>query len=186
MKNFKIILHYFLFFIIATSCSRIFNMSMKDVSEEEKTELKIIAKVAKKLKKEKKLNLCTIGSRNKKDYYIRDLGFEYFNRLTIDEMRELLIYLVNLFIENFNASEDFLSYVKTPYGLKNFQITIYLREKNGNFIPYPELSIGELYNNQLTYTTSDRENYKLVDIYKETYEEALEKLKVQEKNLLDN
>jgi len=186
MKKFKILLYYFIFIIIATSCSKILNMNMQDVSEEEKTELKIIAKVSKNLKKEKKLNLGVIGSRNKKEYYVRVLGFQYFNKLTIDEMRELLIYLVKLFIENFNASEKFLSYVKTPYEVKNFEITVYLYDKNGYDLQPTDLSIGKLYNNKLIYSTSNREDYSITKIYEETYEEALEKLKVQEKNFLDN
>ena len=176
MKTLKILLHFLLFCFTCAGCLER-KMNLSDISSNEKIELKIISKVCRKLEKEKKIFFCEIGNEKKENFYIRSIGFKYFEKLTIDEMRKLLIYIVNQFIENYNSSDDLLSDVKTLYRVKNFEIVVYLREKNGDFIPYPELTMGELYNNRLIYSSMDVIKYKIETLYQETYEEAVEKLK---------
>ena len=154
------------------SCSG--GMDMSGLSKEEKLEYKIIGKIEKRLKKEKGLYSSSIGSEDKGTYFIRDIGFHYNKSINIDEMRELLVYIVQMFIENYNQSKELLSYVKEPYTIKNFEITIYLDKD----LPPPALSIGGLSKEMLKYYSYDKEGEGtgIKGIYKETYQEALEKL----------
>lgn len=176
MSKMKFFLSFFLFILLTLGCSKILNMNVNGVSDEEKTELQIINKIAKNLKNDRKINLGSIGSEKKEGYYIRSLGFQMYGKLTIDEMRELIIYLLNLFIENYNASEKLLSYVKTPYDVKNFEIVVFLHDKDNWDMPPDELSTGDFVNNRLTYYKSNRKELSMTKIYEETYEEALQKL----------
>src|ERR1700722_3388026 len=126
------------------------------------------------LKKEKKLNVIESGwgLRGRKNIRCMHCGFRYYNEITVEEARKLLLETGNLYLKTINENEKIRSFLENyPYGPENIEINIFINP--GNRTPKSDgLGVIAIIDGKLKYYS----NPHFTKIYEETYEEALEKL----------
>jgi len=99
-------------------------------------------------------------------------GFRYYNEITVEEARKLLLETGNLYLKTINENEKIRSFLENyPYGPENIEINIFINP--GNRTPKSDgLGVIAIIDGKLKYYS----NPHFTKIYEETYEEALEKL----------
>ena len=143
--------------------------------------LSLISDVRKKvaLKVRKERNLCAIGTGAQAMDQIKMLGlsFNYNEELTIDEGRELLVYVVDEFVRSVNEEpkiQPFLANV--PFEAKNIEIRIFLQKPDGHEFEDGKLSVIRCLNGRLEFAVNDSQSDLLVKTaYTESFAQALEK-----------
>lgn len=105
------------------------------------------------------------------DFEIRGpVSKEYLRRILIDSANRLLSQ-----INNNDKVQQFL--VKQPFKIEDVDIIIYNNSLTGEEVYDPEISIAEIIGGVLIFKTEEKSNpYGYENTYKETYEEALQKL----------
>ena len=93
----------------------------------------------------------------------------------MDEARELVIYAAETFLHNLNSNEKLNELLDKSYPISWIEIKIFTYNPDYSDIEPPGISIVRFRKNNLEYIAIDKKN--LETIHKETYEEALEKLK---------
>ena len=157
----------FILFLFS-SCSK------TEEEKKERLENKIIGKTWRQLEKEKNLvPLGEGGSVIPGNEYL-ELIFQYFEPLTIDEARELVVYSAETFLHNLNSDEKLNELLDKPYPMKWIQILIHIYNPDYSGIEPPGISVAHYEKGNIMYFT-ERQKFEI--IYKETYEEALENLK---------
>ncbi len=148
-------------------------------SAKQKLSDKILNNVAAQLQKKiKGLHPCGTGGQMMDQIKMLALSFDYFGPMDIEKGREILLIVVNEFIETINADENIRPYLNNfPFEPKNIQIRIFLRKKDGSDPDLGELSIITSMNGFLEYEIDDPETTLFTSIYKETYEESVHKVK---------
>ena len=133
-------------------------------------------KVFVQLKKEKKLNVCESGFGLRGSDKIRCMhcGFDYFDEITIEEARELLLATSNLYLKTINENEQIRPFLMNyPFRPEDIEIRIFIVNPKDPK-PNPEkLRIISIIDGVLGYMIGDRHR---TTIYEESYEEALSKL----------
>ncbi|NGX48447.1 MAG: hypothetical protein K940chlam5_00032 [Candidatus Anoxychlamydiales bacterium] len=152
-----------------SSCSKTEYEKKRDL------ENKIIGQTWRQLEKEKNLVPAGEGGSIVEGDEFIGLYFQYFNPLTIGEARELVIYAAETFLYNLNSNEKLNELITHPYPMRWIEIKIFTYNPDYSDIAPPGISIIRFRRNNLEYITIDKKN--LETIHKETYEEALEKLK---------
>ncbi len=155
--------------------------SQTEYEKKRDLENKIIKQTGQQLYKEKRLELGGKGKSIVPGKEFIGLYFDYFKPLTIDEARELVIYVAETFLHNLNSNEKLNVLINKPYPMNWIEIRIYIYNPDYSDIKPPGISIVGLEKNNITYLYQ-REKFTIkgrnfVPIYEETYEEALEKLK---------
>ncbi|NGX48443.1 MAG: hypothetical protein K940chlam5_00028 [Candidatus Anoxychlamydiales bacterium] len=148
--------------------------SKTEYEKKRNLENKIIGQTWRQLEKEK--NLVPLGegkSITPGSEYI-GLYFQYFNPVTMEEARELVIYAAETLLHNLNSNEKLNESIDKPYPVSWIEIRIHVYNPDYSNIQPPGISIIHLKRNTLTYLTEEK---RFEIIHKETYEEALEKLK---------
>lgn len=145
--------------------------------EKQKLANQIRHKVAAKLKQETKLCPCgTIGQMLRK-VEVLGLSFNYYDPVDIVEGRKLLIKAVNLMMEEVNQEARIRPYLcRYPFVPGNVEIAIFIRSPEGRDVAPGALWIVEACEGFLYYKIRNPATQRLTDVYKETYEEALERL----------
>ncbi len=136
----------------------------------------ITKKVAIELKNE--LDLLPFGSGGRAMDQIKMLAISFLYRhpLEIAEGRELLIAAVEKFAAKINATEAIRPYLNNyPFGPKNIEIRIFIQAPNGKDFGSEKLCLIKAQEGFLEYEIHSGE-YNLKTVYKETFEEALQKL----------
>ncbi len=136
----------------------------------------ITKKVAIELKNE--LDLLPFGSGGQAMNQIKMLAISFLYRhpLEIAEGRELLIAAVEKFAAKINANEAIRPYLNNyPFGPKNIEIRIFIQAPNGKDFGSEKLCLIKAQEGFLEYEIHSGE-YNLKTVYKETFEEALQKL----------
>lgn len=129
-------------------------------------------KVATKLKNEKKLIPCGSGGQTMHGVKKLTLSFEYHKPVDIDSGRELLVSSVQAFIDAVNEEKLIRPYLSNyPFTAQNVHIEVFLREVNG-------LCFISARQGAMQYDIRNT-NGRLETIYRETYEEAVQKLEEQ-------
>ncbi|NGX52247.1 MAG: hypothetical protein KR126chlam5_00543 [Candidatus Anoxychlamydiales bacterium] len=152
-----------------SSCSKTEYEKKRDL------ENKTIGQTWRQLEKEKNLVPAGEGKSITPGSEYIGLYFQYFNPLTIDEARELIIYAAETLLHNLNANEKLNELITHPYPMSWIEIKIFTYNPDYSDIPPPGISIVRFRRKNLEYIAIDKKN--LETIHKETYEEALEKLK---------
>ncbi|NGX32171.1 MAG: hypothetical protein K1060chlam4_00212 [Candidatus Anoxychlamydiales bacterium] len=152
-----------------SSCSKTEYEKKRDL------ENKIIGQTWRQLEKEKNLIPAGEGKSITPGNEFIGLYFQYFNPLTIDEARELVMYAAETLLHNLNSNEKLNELITHPYPMNWIEIKIFTYNPDYSDIAPPGISIVRFRRNNLEYITIDKKN--LETIHKETYEEALEKLK---------
>ncbi len=155
--------------------------STTEYKKRERLENKIIGQTWRQLEKEK--NLVPAGEGGsivEGDEYI-GLYFQYFNPVTMEEARELVIYAAETFLHNLNSNEKLNELIDHPYPLNWIKIEIFIYNPDYSDVEPPEIDVVDFERNKIIYFYK-RKKFEIGKrsfqiIQEETYEEALEKLK---------
>jgi predicted RNase H-like HicB family nuclease len=138
-------------------------------------------KVFVQLKKEKNLSVCESGFAllGTKEIQCMHCGFNYFNEITLDEARGILVEAISLYLDAINKNERIRPFLNHhPFTPENVEIRIFLFTRE-RAIPAPEkLQFISFTEGKLKYSIGvlDSRRYPIV-VCEETYEEAMEKLR---------
>lgn len=133
-------------------------------------------KVIIRLKEEKELKACGTGAQMMDEVVMIALSFQYDNVVSIEEGRELLISAIDTFLDEVNSNECVRPYLKNyPFQVKNLEIRIFIRNPDRSNVSKNELSVISAIDGILDYEIYDKEEKWLRTVYKESYEQALER-----------
>lgn len=146
--------------------------------EKEKFANDILRKVASKLKQETDLHpMGTIGQMMNK-VQVLGLSFTYSQPLDIIEGRKLLIKAMQSLMEEVNQEKRIHPYLsRYPFTPRNIEIEIFIRTPEGRDVPPGALWIVDASEGFLRYDIHHPTKNGFITVYKETYDEALERLK---------
>ncbi len=168
-KGITVRLVIILILFVCSSCAKTEYEKKRDL------ENKIIGMTWKQLEKEKNLiPLGEGGSVTPGNEYL-ELIFQYFEPLSIDEARELVVYSAETFLHNLNSDEKLGELLDKPYPMKWIRIQIFIYNPDYSDIKPPNISVANYEKDYIVYLADDGKDFET--IYKETYAEALEKLK---------
>lgn len=160
--------------LIFTVCSACGVGLRKDV----KLVHKIRAVTAKKLQRKKNLYLIGTGAQMMYEIEMLAMGFNYYEEVSINKARELMVYAIKTFLDEINNSEAIRPYLANyPFTAKNVDITIYPHTANGGTLPVGTLYIISSTNGIINYYVNSEGHKPLKRVYRETYQEAVAKLK---------
>lgn len=147
-------------------------------NKKEKLSNEILRKATSKLKQE--TDLHPIGTIGQMLNEVQKLGlsFYYYKPTDIVEGRKLLIKSVNTLMDEVNQEKRIHPYlIRYPFLPRNIEIEIYIRSPEGSDMPIGNLWIVEACDGVLRYDIHHPTDRGFVTVYKETYEEALERIK---------
>jgi len=138
---------------------------------------KVTCKTAKELKLEFGLIPCGSGGRALDEVKMLALAFDYHQPLEIESARKLLIAAVDKFTAEINKNESIRPYLfNFPFKPKNIEIIIYIHDKKGNDYGQDKLCIVNARNGLLEYKIHTPDKYGIINVYQESYDEAVKKL----------
>lgn len=147
---------------------------------------RVLKKSISKIKKKYHLTLAAIGGgTDDEGIWLIDLMFDkYGEPIEIEQARNLIANGVNELLLDLNNDERLRPYLKVyPLTSLNVSFAIFFHYKNGEDIVYPFLSLVASYSGRITYKKDDEKKpYKYKFELFESYEEALEILKLESSN----
>ena len=107
------------------------------------------------------------------------LTFDTKKPHTKEELRKLLIETAHVLLNQVTQNEEVQQFIyEKPFTIKNVQITIFNRQKNGLNVLDPGVSNVQIMRGVLNYSSIDQEDrFKYKNKHEESYEEAMEILK---------
>lgn len=166
------------FFLVFGMCAcRKENHSEQAGVEKERQAHAILKKVAAQLKQE--TDLCPIGTIGQMLSQIEVLGlsFFYYHSVDIAAGRQLLIKATSALMNAVNQEKKIRSYLcYYPFVSENIEIRIILRTPDGKEVPSGKLWVVIASEGMLNYKIQDSTKGGLVTIYRESYEQALERM----------
>lgn len=106
------------------------------------------------------------------------LAFDYRNpTMTQDEARELIVPILQLFLQRINENEEIRPYLKNyPFLIDNIEVSIIIHDYEGRILVDPSVAIVSSCLGDVSYAILHPEGlYKEKNKYRETYAEAIEK-----------
>ena len=142
---------------------------------------RILRKTAKEIKEKldlKSYSITESGPSGK--YELLGLGFIKNGKISKSEGRVLMIKCIHIFLKNINTEEKFQEYLSpNPFTEKNINLSILIYDKGDERFYRPDITSLNLINGSIYYRYNIKgEEYKL-EHDKETYEEALEIIKME-------
>ena len=129
------------------------------------------------LKNEKALFPCGIGAGMMDKIRMLALSFNYYEELSIEEARDLLMYASHVFLEKINRNEKIGPFLLNyPFKPENISVTIYLRNTDGSNPGVNKLQVLVMNLGTLEYKIHTPGSKQFKTILKETFEEAEKKL----------
>ncbi|WP_148300682.1 hypothetical protein [Candidatus Protochlamydia sp. R18] len=106
------------------------------------------------------------------------LCFDTKHPYTKEQLRELLIKSSAELLRLMNENKEIQGLLKErPFTIKNIEIIIYNHDENGFGLKDPQISVANISQGRLNYSTIDPEDsFKYKNEYEESYEEALKAL----------
>lgn len=145
--------------------------------EKEKLADDIIRKVATELKKETNLRPCGTMGQMLNEIQKLGLGFYCYEPTDIVEGRKLLVKAVNKMLAAVNNEPRIEPYlIRYPFRPRNIEIEIFLRSPDGKDVAPGSLWIIKASDGFLYYEIDNPKTKRLTTIYKETYEQAIERI----------
>lgn len=97
---------------------------------------------------------------------------------TKEQLRELLIKSSAELLRQMNENKEIQEFLKErPFAINNVEIVIYNHDENGFGLKDPEISVANISQGKLNYSTINPEDsFKYKNEYEENYEEALKAL----------
>jgi len=159
---------------VTTACQR----PRSPISEKEKLANHVIRLAATKIKKETQLSPCGTMGQMLNEIQKLGLSFQYNQPVNIEEGRKLLIQAVSTMLDEVNQEERIHSYlIRYPFLPRNIQIEIFLHNPDGRSVSSGSLCIITSKDGILCYKIHRIDGPGFITVYKETYEEALERIK---------
>lgn len=110
------------------------------------------------------------------------LTFYIQKEMRVKEMRELIINLSCDFLKQINSNDEIRQYLaEYPFTSKRLDLAVAIFNSKKTYITNPgntkeKLALGVLNKDNICYTIKNEEEQFLQKVYKETFEEALEKV----------
>lgn len=103
------------------------------------------------------------------------LCFDTKHPYTKEQLRELLIKSSEDLLHQVNENKEIQEFLKEkPFTIKNIEIIIYNHDEKGLSLTDPHVSVANISQGRLNYSTIDPEDsFKYKNEYEESYEEAL-------------
>ncbi|MBX9838515.1 MAG: hypothetical protein K2X69_09410 [Silvanigrellaceae bacterium] len=164
---------FFLFFLV--NCT--YNIKEQKTDEKQKLANSVRKKAALKIKNEKSLMPFGTGGQIKNNIQMLALSFLYYEPLTMEEARELIIYSAQKLTDEINSETRIHPYLyQYPFSPTHTEIRICSQNKNHSMIPAECITFVALAYGIVEYNINDPQTAGLITIHQETYQEALEKL----------
>jgi hypothetical protein len=154
------------------------NLDGYKASEKEQLANQVIREAFSVLKKEKNLEPFGEGGQMMHQIQMLALSFSYHNPLDIEQAREMLVYVSKTFLGILNKNERIRPYLSNyPFDFKNIDIEIVVR--GGDKSDQDKLVFLSMHRGVLNYNVRELGTIKFKRFYRETYEEAIERLAYQ-------
>jgi hypothetical protein len=148
------------------------------VSEKQELANEVRKEAVSRLEKERDLKPFGLGAQMMYQIQMLALSFNYHKSLDIEQARELAMYASTVFLDIINRNEQIRPYLSNyPFDEKNIEIEIVIR-RNGEG-EQEKLVMASMHRGLLIYDVRNYETNRLKTIYRETYEEAAERLAYQ-------
>lgn len=173
----KNILLIFLFLGLLTACHRPDFPENQKVSEKQTLANLVRKKAALHIEQTTGLHPCGTMGQMLHDIEKLGLSFQYRQPVDITEGRKLLIKATDILVKTINEEPRIHRYLyQYPFKPRNIELTIFLYAPDGNDLPLGSLDIIKIYDDYLKYEITHPITKHLTTVYKETYEEALERI----------
>lgn len=152
-------------------------------SEDNPDRVHIIGRIREKtsVQLQKQYGLYAVGTGSSvKDNKSTMIGihFKIYQSLTMDEARKLIIASAELLLQNVNQDEKIKNCVcEYPFPYKNINVAIFIAYPDQTKPLDPEIATVSFVNGIVTYKTLDPDTRAYKSKTRETYEEALQKLR---------
>ncbi|MCB1082250.1 MAG: hypothetical protein KDK63_03800 [Chlamydiia bacterium] len=144
------------------------------VPKHEKLADRITDTVGKTLKKEKGLSLIGTGGQMMDDIKKMSMSFQYFQVVSIEKARELVVYATTEYLSAINSNHEIRPYLNVyPFTLKNVELVVFFVTPDGYNVPKNEISIVAMEKGNVVFYVNDPTDDRLKVIQTETYDEAL-------------
>lgn len=167
-----------LFALSTTTCSKSAS-PLKDPKGIEKERLAevVLRKAATKLKQECTLRPCGTIGQMLNEIQILGLSFYYYQSVDIAEGRKLLIKSIDTMLQEVNQETKIHPYlIRYPFKPRNVEIQIFLRSPDGRDVAPGALWVIGASEGNLVYEIEHPETKRLTTVYRETYDEALQRI----------
>ena len=167
----------YLLMMWTTACRAPESSQDQDGIKKERLAHKILHKVAAQLKE--KTGLRPIGTIGQMLHDVERLGLSFtcYKPIDIVEARKLLVQAVNAMLDEINQEKQIRPYLcRYPFLPRNIEIEILLRNPDGTGVAPGNLWMVQAEGGCLEYRVDSPSTKRLVTIYKETFNEALERL----------
>jgi hypothetical protein len=160
--------------IILSACSHSSSPNYEEMAD------KITYATAKKLRSEKNLRLIGTGGGMMHSIRMMAMSFVFKHEITIEEGRELLVAAVSEYVAAVNANEKIRPFLANyPFEPKNVEIQIFIHNPDNSCMPHGKICVIGAIDGILDYDIRDSETDLLKEIYRETYEEALQAMRLK-------
>ena len=179
----KLLLYSIAILLATVGCNN--SPNSYQIRNDEKIANELMKNVAQELNTKLNLYPCGTGGRMMHEIKMLALAFDYYQPITIEEGRNLLITSIDIFVKAVNDDERIRPYLANyPFEPKNVQIRIFLRNPNGSNPGPGEFAVISSIDGILEYDVNDPKNPLFTTIHKESYQEALQAQKTSDSHLL--
>jgi hypothetical protein len=151
------------------------------LSPKERVSDEILNKVIFDMQKKYDLYACGTGGEMMDEIRMLAISFFYYHPIDIDEGRQLLISAIQHLVDEVNNNPEIRPYLANyPFQAKNIEIRVFICNPDGSNINPGMLSVVSSINGVLKYKIDKPGGRGFITVHQETYEEALEALKLQD------
>ncbi len=168
----------FLLAILMAACHQSGMLDRKTVDKEKIADM-VLGKVAYQMKQEANLRPCGTMGQMMNEIQRLGLDFFYFQPVDIVQGRRLAVQAVGAMLNEINQEPRIRPYlIRYPFQPRNVEITIFLRNPDNSDPPQDALQVIDASEGVILYQIHNpsETGYNFVTIYKETYQEALDRL----------
>ena len=155
----------------------------QDPKDKSSIRLSLQNKVAKKVQKKHRAYGSGFGFWGPDCYEELKISFEYPSLLNQEEARYLIIDIAADFLAEVNKDEKIRPYLcQYPYTIENLNVPIFLKNNDYKTPIHPDYMLIKLFEGKITYKTKEEgQRYGYQSEETETFEEALDKLRQQDR-----
>jgi len=145
-------------------------------------------RIATKLEKKHHMKAMGTAGGMMGNIYMMGISFDIRRPLTQQEGRKIIVSCVEEYLQAINNNVDVRpDLAEYPFPAKNIKMTLFIKDKNGDKLYDPEISVISTSEGTITYRTNDPDNeYRYKNRIHENYEDALAIVKKEAPELLPN
>ena len=156
-----------IFFYLLTGCSSYDSPKYVRIAND------ITMKTAGKLNDQAQLHLAGIGGGMMDNVQMMAMMLDYYNEVEFKKARELIVYVVNTYLEEINNNIEIRPYlVEYPFTARNVEVVIFFYCSEGISVPEGKIKIVAAKEGKIIYYIDQPENDSIKAIYQETFEQA--------------